>query len=427
MKFLRITALLALLLASAAGVAWFMRDRLVDQLLQPYISAQLSQLLGARVEIKDAGYGDGKLRIGRGAVGGAGLPFARLEFNDARTAVDWRKWREFAANPLHIEVASVDFIRAENADDSADRPAGAGAKVRLPTVDILAANFTCRADNEQEWRVRDTAARLRHENGKWALSARGGVFEAPGWPVMKIDRLSAEHEEGTWRISSFALSEEKGGAFAGSAVVEDGALAGEFSWQDMPLEEFLPAGAGRHFSARSSGDAQLERGELRGGMKLTAAETKHLPALVKLASIFTGEDYSSVPWQSARFDFVRGTDGSVSFGNLLAVSPKGLALRGSGKADKSALSADLQLGVRREGRPWLVAFMPVLFRSEKEGYLWTSVKVGGTPTAPTEDLTPRIVAALAAAPATEAVDAAAEIPAAAAEAAGGLLRKLLDR
>ena len=160
---------------------------------------------------------------------------------------------------------------------------------------------------------------------------------------------------------------------------------------------------------------------------MSGAETRNLPALVKLASVFRRENYDTVPWDSVRFDFLRGPDGTVTFANLLAVSPTGLAVRGSGTLAAGSVSADLQLGVRREGRPWLVAFMPVLFRNEADGYLWTKVKVGGTPQKPTEDLSPRIVAAIAALPAAEAVDAAVEIPAGAVEAAGGLLRQLLGR
>jgi hypothetical protein len=204
-------------------------------------------------------------------------------------------------------------------------------------------------------------------------------------------------------------------------------MSGEFSWQDFKIDGFLPQKAGDYFTARSSGDAVLDRGELRGQMKLAGAETQNLPALVKLASIFTGENYSTVPWDSFRFEFVRKADGSFTFSNLVAVSPKGLAVRGSGATGASSLSADLQLGLQREGRPWLVAFMPILFRQEKEGYLWTPVKIGGTPQAPTEDLTTRVVAALAVAPATQAVESAAEIPATAVEAAGNLLRGLLGR
>ena len=59
-------------------------------------------------------------------------------------------------------------------------------------------------------------------------------------------------------------------------------------------------------------------------------------------------------------------------------------MSGSGIYNKDSIRADLQLGVLRHGRPWLVAFMPVLFRNEHDGYLWTSVRVGGTPEAPVE-------------------------------------------
>ncbi len=154
---------------------------------------------------------------------------------------------------------------------------------------------------------------------------------------------------------------------------------------------------------------------------------RNLPALVKLASIFDGENYDNVPWETLEFGFLRDERGAVLVSDLVAVSSKGLALRGSGAVAPDYLSADLQLGLLREGRPWLVGFIPVLFREEKEGYLWTSVKVGGSPEAPTEDLTTRVVAALAAAPAAEVVDTAVEIPVSAIEAAGGLLRGLLGQ
>jgi hypothetical protein len=160
---------------------------------------------------------------------------------------------------------------------------------------------------------------------------------------------------------------------------------------------------------------------------LAGAEARNLPALIKLASIFTGENYDNVAWETARFDFIRDARGAVLIENLTAISSKGLSLQGSGAFAHDHLSADLQLGLKREGRPWLVAFMPILFRSEKDGYLWTPVKVGGTPQAPTEDLTKRVVAALAVAPATQAVETAVEVPATAVEAAGNLLRGLLGR
>lgn len=297
----------------------------------------------------------------------------------------------------------------------------------LPLIDILATRFSFRHADSAGWRLRDSTARLRRENEKWSVSARDGIFEVPGWPAMGIERLSIEQQGDGWRVLSFALNDGGRGVLAGSAVLEGGAITAEFSWQDLQVSEFLPVNAARYLSARSSGDARLEAGTLRGAMKLAGAETRSVPALVKLASVFHRENYDTLAWDSVRFDFFRGPDGTVNFSNLIAVSPTGLSVRGAGTLSAESVSADLQLGIRREGRPWLVAFMPILFRSEKDGYLWAPVKVGGTPQAPTEDLTARVIAALAVAPATQAVETAVEVPATAVEAAGNLLRGLFKR
>ena len=427
MKLLRISGILLALLLLAGGAVWFFRDQLVGTLVQSRLGSELSRLIGAEVELADAGYRDGTLRVGRGVVTGSGMPFARLQFTDARTAVEWRRLGDFGADPMHIETASIDLVWRNRGPERTEMSSHGGSPGReTPPLDILAERFSFRHEDGAEWRIRDTRARLRYDKETWSFSASGGLLELPGWPALEIERLTGEQQGRAWRISSFALKNGEG-ALAGSATLEAGNLSGEFSWQDFRIDGFLPQKAGDYFTARSSGDAVLEHGELRGQMKLAGAETRNLPALVKLASIFTGEDYSTVPWESFRFEFARRPDGSFTFTNLAAESPKGLAIRGSGTTDAESLAADLQLGVRRQGRPWLVAFMPILFRDEKEGYLWTPVKVGGTPAAPTEDLTTRVVAALAVAPAAQAVDSAAEIPATAVEAAGGLLRSLLGR
>ena len=426
-KFLRLLGLCLALLLLAGGAVWFFRDKLIGALVQSRLGPELSRLIGAEVEVTEAAYRDGLLQVGRGVVSGPAMPFTRLEFAGARTAVEWRQLGDFASTPLHIEAEAIDLVWRNRGTPRAEVGASAGSPGRqVPPIDIFAARFSFRHEDGAQWSLRDTTARLRYDKGAWSFSAHGGKLEIPGWPSLGIERVTGEQQGRGWRIASFALKDGES-ALAGSATLEGGDISGEFSWQDFKVDGFLPEKTGDYFTARSSGDAVLKNGELRGQMKLTGAEARNLPALVKLASIFTGEDYSKVPWESFRFEFVRKADGSVTFTNLVAVSPKGLAVRGSGATGASSLSADLELGLRREGRPWLVAFMPILFRQEKEGYLWTPVKVGGTPQAPTEDLTTRVVAALAVAPATQAVESAAEIPATAVEAAGNLLRGLLGR
>jgi hypothetical protein len=100
-------------------------------------------------------------------------------------------------------------------------------------------------------------------------------------------------------------------------------------------------------------------------------------------------------------------------------------VRGDGYYAPDSLGADLQVGIRREGRPYLGAFVPVLFSHERDGYYWTPLKISGTPSQPKENLTSRIITAMAVVPTAGAAEAAVEVPAAATEAVGNLLRGLL--
>ena len=195
--------------------------------------------------------------------------------------------------------------------------------------------------------------------------------------------------------------------------------------QDLDLAALAPPEVASHLVGTASGDAVLKDGVLRGQMKISGASTKTVGLLVKLASLVDGEDWSDVPWTIFRFDFTRQADGRVEFSNLQALSSKGIAVRGSGHLAPARLGADLQVGIRREGRPYLGAFVPILFSHERDGYYWMAVKVGGTPAAPTENLSTRIVAALAVAPAAGAAESAVQVPAEAVEAVGGALRDLL--
>lgn len=425
-KALRIIALLAIAAAMLAGAAFILRDHLAGWWIRQHLAAELARQLGAEVVLEGVQYERGVLRVEHCRVSGDAMPFAELEIKEASAPMDWQRLRNLAGGPLAIEASAVDFVWRDV--PPAPTPAAPGRDSpgmgRPPDLDILVGKFSFRHEDPARWQIQNSAVRGALAAGRWNLAARGGTLTAQGWPAFTIERVSAEQLEEGWNIASFALQSPDQGAVGGSANVRDGRWSGEFSWQDVALREFLPAGAEAHFTGRGSGDARLGGGVLEGRMKIEGAEVRNLPALVSLASIFNGEDYRTVPWKSLHFKFRRDAAGMLDFEELQAVSPKGVAVQGSGKIAGQNVAADVQLGVQRAGRPWLVAFMPVLFRTEKNGYLWTPVKVGGTLQAPTEDLTPRVIAAL---PATSAVETAVELPAGAVEEAGALLRSLLGK
>jgi hypothetical protein len=423
---MRTAGLLAVVMVTAAVLAFLLRERLVGMWIEKEFTARLSQALGAQVEADQVRWQDEQIQVGRLRLSGGSLPFSPLVSEDLSIPFTWHQLRGGTPDPLHAEAATATLVRRE---DSALLPPAVVAVApvdKIPAVDFLINQFNSTPASGDGWSAYEVKLRIIHQSDLWSFSASGGAVSSPGLPSLKLDRLSAECRGGEWNIASFALADAGGGALGGSATRDAaGQWAAEFAWYNLDLAGFLAAPISGHFSGLGSGDATLTAGTLRGQMKISGATLKAVPAFLQMASLFAGEDWGVIPWEKMQFDFVRGADGTTSITNLEATSSKGLVVRGSGLFSPMQVAAQLDLGVRAEGRPWLLAFMPILFRSQKDGYLWTPIHVGGTPTALQEDLTARLVAALASVPAGGAVETATELPAGAVEAASQLLRGFL--
>lgn len=418
---------IAALLVLAAGAVFLLRQNLANYWINHKLAARLSDALGAEVDLQGVKWEDGVLQARRLRIAGGHLPFLRLESRGVRAVVDWNRILEPSTEPLQIEVSEADIVWPPYGETGEAAPETAATAPSLPPLDLLIGKLNSRHSDNQGWLIEGSSVRALRQDNKWSFSGHGGSLTVSGWPALQIERISAERGDGKWHIGGFAFKDARDGVIAGSASHAGGLWSAEFSWQDLSLPAFLPDTMAGHLEGTSSGDAVLKDGVLRGQMKISGASTKTVGLFVKLAGLLNGEDWSDVPWQIFRFDFTRQPDGRVEFSDLQALSPKGLAVRGAGHFAPTSLAADLQIGIRREGRAYLGAFVPILFSHERDGYYWTQVKVGGTPEAPTENLTTRVVAALAAAPVTGAAESAVEIPGAAAEAVGGLLRDMLKR
>jgi hypothetical protein len=428
MTFRRIAAAALVLIVLFAAALFLGREALVNAWLDRRLAHTLAAAAGGNIELREVSWRNGVLRAGRAAWSGGPLRDGQLRATDVRAAVEWKQLFDPLSQPLHVEIGTAEWVLADREEtSSAPNAPTADRAVSWPPVDLLVGRLTLRHASHEGWVLRDTAARAVREGGTWAFSARGGTAAGPGAAALEIERISASHDGKAWKIGGFALREADGGMLAGSAAEESGAWSGELSWQDIDLARLLPPDLAERASGRISGDASLRESVLRGQAKVTGGKMTKLPQFVKMASLFAGEDWNEVPWDVFRFDFTREADGGVVFEKLQAVSPKGIALHGAGSYAPDRLEAKLQLGVAQENRPWLLAFMPVIFRAEQSGYFWTTVNISGTPQHPVEDLSARLAAAVAVVPATTAVEAAAEIPGAAVEAAGGLLRSLLGR
>ena len=417
---------LGLLLVLAAGVLFLLREELANYWIRNQLAGQLAEALGAEVDLQGVAWKDGVLQARRLRLAGGNFPFTRLEARGLRAVVDWQRILEPSAEPLHLEITEADVtLHRASEGRSAGAQGASRPGVSAPPLDLLIGRLTLRHADDAGWSIDGTSLRALQQGDSWTFAGNGGTFSFPGWPGMEIERISAEYNGGHWHVRSFAFKDKQGGVLGGSAAHADGLWSGEFTWQDVDLKAFVPENVAANICGVSSGDAVLKDGVLSGKMKLTGASSKAVGLLVKFASMLDREDWSEVPWQIFLFDFQRHADGRIDFAEFQALSPKGIAVRGDGHYAPDSLGADLQVGIRREGRPYLGAFMPILFSHERDGYFWTPLKISGTPSQPKENLTGRIVSAMAVVPVAGAAEAAVEVPAAATEAVGNLLRGLL--
>lgn len=410
-----------------AGSVYLLRENLANYWIRTQLAGKLAVALGADVDLQGLDWKAGVLRAVRLRVAGGNLPFVRLEAREVRAMVDWQSLLEPTNAPLHVEAAEAEVVwRDRSPGDGSAGEQAKGTAATSPPLDLLVNRLHFRHRDLAAWSVEGSSVRALNRDGVWSLSGKGGELKLPERTPLAIERFSAEHRGDRWHIGGFALKDSRGGVIAGSATREGGAWSGEFSWQDLQLAPLLGENFAGHLTGgTASGDGRLKDGTLTGKMKIAGAETRAVGLFVKLAGLFDREDWSTVPWHIFRFDFVRQADGRIEFTDLQALTEKGVAVRGSGHYTPDSVGANLQLGVRRKGRPYLGAFVPILFSHERDGYCWTKVKVGGRPGALTEDLSGRVASALAMVPATGVMDSAVEVPEAAGQAVGDLLRSLL--
>lgn len=416
----RIFGALVVVALLLAGGALVFREALLNLWLRDQLAAKLSDLLGADIRLHEVAWKDGILRAGKMRISGGELPFASCDAAAVNVPVEWNNFFDPGTVALTAEIGALDLVW-----HTPEKTANARAH-EVPPLVMSVARFSFRHIGNPAWSLREAPLTASHRDGTWSFAAQAGELIMPDGTTMKVERASAKHAGHIFQIEDFAVRDPAGGTISGHAGHTAGAMwTGQFQWQNIDLASLPGWRWGDRLSGQTEGKATLENGILRGQMTISGAQTKGVPQLMKLAGLLSGENWQVVPWETLRFDFVRDTAGRVEFSNLEATSSRGLAVRGSGYYAPDSIGADLQIGVQERGRPWLAALKPLLFSKGDQGYLWTSVKVGGTPSAPTEDLTTRLVAALAVAPVEGAVETATDLPGAAVEAAGGLIKGLL--
>jgi hypothetical protein len=380
-----------LLCASAAGAALALYPWAVDKWAERTLKARLAGMFGARVELRDLHAGDGIVTAGRILIEGGPWPIARLDARGVRVPRDWRQIPGPPEETLHISAESV-RVQWRGRDEARRGP---DPFLSPPAMDILVEEFTFEQEAAGRWSAGGIRIRAVADAGGWAFSGLGGTAQWPGFEPWKLERFSAAMRAGGSEITGLrALGPRGGFAECFASFAPDGTWSGQAAWEGVPLEGMAPERITRHVQGTSSGYGTARDGAWRLEVELRDGVVQNIPPLTILAGLLPGEDWSVLPVQELSVEITRAKDGSLQLDDVDVLSSRGVSIQGAARLNAGRVSGTVEVGVSDEGRPGLREFVPVVFRGENDGYLWVTMKLGGTPDQPRENLSERVVMAL---------------------------------
>jgi len=423
---LAFVGVLAALALMAVGIAAWAGAYLRGVEFRELLAGHAGNALRGRAEFKPLRWdGSGVFCEGFRFDGSEASALSSLEARQLRAEVDWRSVFSGAWKVRSVEMQEVEAALQPQAADAPQPDTSSLPLPRSPFRVEIGGFRATRAslDFGKGGEIRDTQLLAEKEGQGWAFVASGGRFLVSGWPEISVDKLRGRVEAGNVHLTSGSGHLKAGGSIEAS---------GEFSresqvhlkWADVNLDSLLPGAWREQVHGTLSGNATLDfqhaGSKIEGRLLLGEGRLRDVPLLSQIATFTGSPQFRRMPLQEVSANF-RHDQGGWTFSDVVLES-KGL-LRMTGRcavSPEGGLDGELEVGVASQVLQWIPGSRERVFTRNEQGYVWTSMRLGGTVDNPREDLSPR----LAAAARDEVIQRGSEILDKPAEAARGILEAL---
>ena len=246
-----------------------------------------------------------------------------------------------------------------------------------------------------EIKVSRTSLNMIPAEGGHNIEARGGSLFALGMPPLTLAQCRMRQREGT-----YFLDDSRAFVTGGGSLVASGSFGKNtrlnLIWEGVPASLLPVPRLGEYLDGISQGQAALDaNGNWRGSLSVTGARIHSLPGMKTIASLLRNPSWVNPPIQTLSTDF-EWSGGNLTLTNLV-VESSGLArIEGSLRVGAGGdLSGNLQLALDQAALQQLPGAREMVFTTPRNGWYWTPVQLGGTLSAPTEDLSSRLATSIA--------------------------------
>jgi hypothetical protein len=349
-------------------------------------------------------YSDGFAARGKGSAF-----FSTLRADQIRADFNWRgllhrAWQidELTAQRLDIRFADRQPEKPELVRQKRQsRAAPSGWRLDLRRASIQESRWHWGEGTATGGSITGSALDLTPSGSSWIIAASGGKLEQTGWPELNIESAKLRYTSGALFVTESALRSGAGRVLVTGEVELDRAADLQAEFENLAVAPLLPADWRLRLSGNFSGTAKIHAPisdpkamQVSGSLRLSDGQLEALPMLDQIATFTGSERFRRMALSKASVEFTRDAH-SVSVKNLVLESEGLLRMEGAFSVQEDRIDGNFQVGVTASSLQWLPGSRERVFTVAHDGYFWTPMHLSGPVAHPSEDLTPRLVAAAA--------------------------------
>jgi hypothetical protein len=249
--------------------------------------------------------------------------------------------------------------------------------------------------------LRGTAFEIEPHEGGWQIAGQGGRITYGKLPPLDVDNLHLRYHAPSLYVTSAELRQQGGGSLQTTGEINFSrqldlrltlvniAISPYLSddWR-LRAKGNLSGGVDVHSALPSKGAPQLS-----GSLKLSQGELTALPVLDEIATFTRTQQFRRLNLNNASGDFTQDDTG-LRVKNFVAESDGLIRVEGGFTIVNGMIDGSFQVGVTPSSLQWLPGSQTKVFTESRGGYVWAPMHLTGPANKPTEDLSPRLIAAV---------------------------------
>jgi hypothetical protein len=402
--------LVLLVVGILAGASSWVRGFLRSEQFRTLVATKTGETLKSEVTISPLQWSGSSVYADqiRGTARQGG-PLSQFQADQVRAEINWRSvfdgaWRVEAVDVLRldaeIQTGGVQVAPAQSETAPVQKSGLLPQRFELGGLVASHSNIRLMGGQSLILSLNSTRLSIKPDGQAWAIEGSGGQLQIAGIPELGVSSFRSRVQGSAFFLTDGRLTIGGSGKITATGeFAETSSLRVE--WAGVDIRPWLAdqwkdrlTGLAAGNAATTWGANGIGQATTTGEIFLTEGRLEHVPVLEQIAAFTGSPQFKRMPVQqlSAKFSHKQGTWTLTS----IVMESKGL-MRTEGLCTihpDGTIEGTFRVGVTPQTLQWIPGSRERVFTTAANGYVWTDVRIGGTVSNVTEDLSARIANAM---------------------------------